>query len=799
MAADTAAAGRTRRAMAAGGLALAALAAVLVPAVPGAGAQALPVDPVAVVAAVETAPAPAPGDAVDDPAIWRDPTDPSRSLLVGNDKLGGLDVYDLDGTRRQRVTTATPFWGNVDIRQGVAFGAATLDVVAAYNEGLRFLTVDPVARELVPATDGTGVVPALGEGLCLHHEPAGGLSAFVITRGGVLRQFAVTDTDGDGLLEAGLTREVAVGSEAEGCVADDDTGALYIAEEDVGLWRYSTDPATGGTRTLVDAVAPAGRIAADAEGVTIVETAPGEGHVVVSAQNVAAPLDSYFVAYSRTTGAHTGSFRVVSGPDVDGCSRTDGIDATAEDLGPAFPAGVFVCQDDANTAPGNSGNQNFKLVRLEKVLEALEPAPPPPAGEVTFVAAASSNGNRLVHRTAVPAEVQPGDLLLAFFGANGASAITGPPGWDLVSEVTNGVAGRVWSRTAGDGDAGAGVTVTTAGYQRSDLSIVAYRGVDPDGPLTVEGLVQIAAGGAHAAPVVTAPAPGLVVSYWAERSSDGTSLMLPAGQVARTSSSGTGGGRITAALADAGATAGPGSVGGVTATGTSSLVRTVTFTAVLPAATAEPPPPPPPPPPADIDFVAAASTNGNRSEHATTVPAQVQAGDRLLAFFAANGSSAVTGPAGWTLVGSVGDSSALGRVWTRVATAADAGSTVTVLTAKQHKSDLSVIAHRGGTDPLVAGALDAGGDGSHTTPVIDAAGLAVSYWAEKSSSGTSLSVSPLQIPRTSSSGSGGGRITAAVADAGEVGAAPSGGVTAVGTTPTNRTVLFTVVLPVAGA
>lgn len=29
---------------------------------------------------------------------------------------------------------------------------------------------------------------------------------------------------------------------AEGCVVDDETGALYIAEEDVGLWRYAAEP-----------------------------------------------------------------------------------------------------------------------------------------------------------------------------------------------------------------------------------------------------------------------------------------------------------------------------------------------------------------------------------------------------------------------------------------------------------------------------------------------------------------------------------------------------------------------------
>jgi 3-phytase len=33
-----------------------------------------------------------------------------------------------------------------------------------------------------------------------------------------------------------------------------------------------------------------------------------------------------------------------------------------------FPTGLFVCQDNTNTAPGSSGNQNFKLLQLGKAV-----------------------------------------------------------------------------------------------------------------------------------------------------------------------------------------------------------------------------------------------------------------------------------------------------------------------------------------------------------------------------------------------------------------------------------------------
>ena len=54
-------------------------------------------------ATVETTPVSHSGDAADDPAIWRNPIDPSRSTIIGNDKGGALEVYDISGARIQRL------------------------------------------------------------------------------------------------------------------------------------------------------------------------------------------------------------------------------------------------------------------------------------------------------------------------------------------------------------------------------------------------------------------------------------------------------------------------------------------------------------------------------------------------------------------------------------------------------------------------------------------------------------------------------------------------------------------------
>ncbi len=207
-------------------------------------------------------------------------------------------------------------------------------------------------------TDGTGVIPkAFGEGLCLYDSAAtGDVSAIVISITGRVRQYTIHDGDDDGLLEGTLVREFEVGSESEGCVADDDNGDLYISEENVGLWRYGAEPTAGAARTTVDSVQPSGHLAADVEGVTLVDEPDGSGYVLVSSQNAVSPSQNYYVVYDGLTNAYVKSFRIVDGT-ADGCSRTDGIAATAASLGPSFPQGVFICQDNDNFAPGSAGNR----------------------------------------------------------------------------------------------------------------------------------------------------------------------------------------------------------------------------------------------------------------------------------------------------------------------------------------------------------------------------------------------------------------------------------------------------------
>ncbi len=338
--------------------------------------------PIPVTADDETVPVATSGDSADDPAIWVNQANPSQSIVIGNDKGDGLEVYDLAGNRIQRITGGH---GNVDVRTGFPLGSTTVDIAAAASSGIKVYRINPTTRQLTNITEGGSLGIATGEGFCLYHSPVSGLFyAFIISQSGSVRQVRLGDTNGNGLVDGQLVRSFSVGSESEGCVADDERGLFYVSQEDVALWRYGAEPGASTTRVRVDSVGSGGNLAADVEGLTIVNQANGTGYLLASAQNVANPNNSYFTVYERQgANAFLKSFRVVAGSLTDDCARTDGIAAVAADLGPSFPQGLFVCQDNGNTTPGTSGNQNFKFVRLEKILTLDGNPPPPPPDDTT--------------------------------------------------------------------------------------------------------------------------------------------------------------------------------------------------------------------------------------------------------------------------------------------------------------------------------------------------------------------------------------------------------------------------------
>lgn len=312
----------------------------------------------AVPATAETAPVASADDAADDPAIWRDPRAPERSLIVATDKQAGIHVYDLTG-RRVSYTPA-PRLNNVDLRTvGGRVIVAASDRADPAQAHVALFRLDTEAGRLVPL--GRLHVGA-GEayGMCLWTRAKdGALFGFVVLKDGRIDQIAI-DTSGPAPVVR-TVRSMKLGTQSEGCVADDRTGQLYVAEEYVGLWRFDADPAGPVTGTSVVAV-DGRRLVADAEGLALAPKGRKGGYLVVSSQG-----DNAYALYRLPNMAYAGRFRIDGGA-IDGTSETDGIDLMLGDFGRDYPQGLLVAQDGDN-APDT---QNFKYVGWAAIRRALK-------------------------------------------------------------------------------------------------------------------------------------------------------------------------------------------------------------------------------------------------------------------------------------------------------------------------------------------------------------------------------------------------------------------------------------------
>jgi len=331
--------------------------------------RAAPSKLVLVQATVETPPVSHDGDAADDPAFYVHPTDPAKSAIIATDKKGGLLVYDLAGKLLQSLPDGK--MNNVDLRHGFKLGGGSVTLVAASDrtrKAIALYTIDPDTRQLTNVADGvqaTGLSDPYG--LCMYRSRKGATYVFVSDPEGLVRQWKLVATPA-GKVRATPVRDMKFDTQTEGCVADDDTGALYVAEEDVALWRLGAEPSSKTTPTAVARVADNAALKDDLEGVGLYAQAGGKGYLVVSSQG----NNSYALFRREGDNAYVGSFAVIAdgAAGIDGISETDGLDVTSASLGAGLEGGAFVAQDGRNVSPPE--NQNFKLVPWSAIAGGLK-------------------------------------------------------------------------------------------------------------------------------------------------------------------------------------------------------------------------------------------------------------------------------------------------------------------------------------------------------------------------------------------------------------------------------------------
>lgn len=318
------------------------------------------------------------GDAADDSVTWINQQNPSNSLIIATNKQGGMMAYNLDGKELQYLNKGRP--NNVDLRQNVTLGdGKTYDLAAATNRDNNSITLyhidgnsqTPIQKLNLVGNNTTNgeLISAVDEvyGLCMGQNSEG-TYVFANGKNGVTEQWAIT-ADGNGI-HGEKVRTLTVGSQPEGCVADDSTNTLYVGEEDVAIWTFDMRANASTTATKfadVDGV----NIVADVEGITLYNSpTTGSKYLIASSQG----NNSYSVYDLNNNNTYKGSF-AIKGDDrigVDGTSDTDGIDVVSANLGSDYPQGLFVAQDFYNVdAEYSQENQNFKMVSWADIAKQL--------------------------------------------------------------------------------------------------------------------------------------------------------------------------------------------------------------------------------------------------------------------------------------------------------------------------------------------------------------------------------------------------------------------------------------------
>ncbi|MBU2876734.1 phytase [Aliiglaciecola lipolytica] len=116
------------------------------------------------------------------------------------------------------------------------------------------------------------------EALCWYQMPQGHLSVFIADAKGVVEQRIVVDAKNQTLVDVPVHEFIGT-LQTKSCAADDEAGIVYLAEENIGLWRYPADPEAELVRELVIAVSPFGPMEGEVSHVDVLDN----GDVLVSA------------------------------------------------------------------------------------------------------------------------------------------------------------------------------------------------------------------------------------------------------------------------------------------------------------------------------------------------------------------------------------------------------------------------------------------------------------------------------------------------------------------------------------
>lgn len=294
----------------------------------------------------------------DDPAIWINPVDHSKSLIVGTDKNddGALYVFDLNGKIiADKVVHNLKRPNNVDIEYGLMLKGRATDIAVVTERHTHKLRIFSLP-DMTPV-DGGGIDVFNGEtgneyrdlmGISLYKNTEGKIYAIVgrktgPTDGTYLWQYLLED-NGNGTIKATLARKFGKYSgkkEIEAIAVDDALGYVYYSDEGFGVRKYYADPAKGNQELAVFGKTD---FTQDHEGISIYQSGDSTGYILVSDQQ-----SNHFNVYPREGDKGNPNQHTLVRKLHLSTMESDGSDVISVPLNPVFQKGLFVAMSTDGT------------------------------------------------------------------------------------------------------------------------------------------------------------------------------------------------------------------------------------------------------------------------------------------------------------------------------------------------------------------------------------------------------------------------------------------------------------------
>jgi 3-phytase len=290
----------------------------------------------------------------DDPAIWINPDDATKSLIIGTDKDtdGALYAFDLNGKiiAKSEVLKRP---NNVDIAYGLVIDGQKIDVAVTTERESKKIRIFSLPD--LKSMDNGGIAVFDGElesdpmGVALYTRHSDNAIFAIVGRksgstGSYLWQYQLTDA-GNRKVAANVIRKFGKYSgkkEIEAIAVDNELGVVYYCDEQFGIRKYKANPELNDNSEL--ALFGQQGFKTDNEGIAIYKSTATTGYILVSNQQA-----NTFMVYPREGLKDNANEYPLLAEIPTSTIECDGADVTSLNLGGAFQKGLFVAMSNGMT------------------------------------------------------------------------------------------------------------------------------------------------------------------------------------------------------------------------------------------------------------------------------------------------------------------------------------------------------------------------------------------------------------------------------------------------------------------